>query len=165
MAITAYSAWWFLPFVLPVCLYVCYTDLSQMRITNKTVLLLGAIFVVVGLVAMPSFEDYGWRIAQLVIVLVVCIILNAAGAMGGGDAKFIAAAAPFVAIGDLRFVIALLAATLLAAVATHRIAKYTPLRRLAPNWVSWDKGKRFPMGLALAATLAIYLGLGTQFGA
>jgi prepilin peptidase CpaA len=165
MAITAYSAWWFLPFVLPVCLFVCYTDLSMMRITNKTVLLLGTIFVLVGLIAMPSFDAYLWRLAQMVIVLIFCMVLNAAGAMGGGDAKFIAAASPFIAIGDLRLVIALLSAALLAAVVTHRFAKHTALRRLAPDWVSWDKGKKFPMGLALSATLAIYLGLGTQFGA
>ena len=41
MAITASSAWWFLPFVLPVCLYVCFTDLREMRITNQAVLVLG----------------------------------------------------------------------------------------------------------------------------
>lgn len=126
MAITAYSAWWFLPFVLPLCLYVCYSDLSRMRITNRTVLLLAMIFVVVGLIAMPDMETYAWRLAQLAIVLLVGIILNAAGAMGGGDAKFIAAAAPFVAVGDLRLIIALFSAALLAAVATHRIAKHTP---------------------------------------
>jgi len=56
-------------------------------------------------------------------------------------------------------------AVLLAAVLTHRIAKHTPLRRLAPDWVSWSPAKKFPMGLALGATLAVYLMLGAKYGA
>ena len=48
MAITAFEALWFLPFVLPICLYVAYTDLAFMKITNKAVLVLGAVFVVLG---------------------------------------------------------------------------------------------------------------------
>ena len=51
-----------------------------------------------------------------------------------------------------------------AAFVAHRIAKHTPLRRLAPEWHSWDSGARFPMGLALGGTLAIYLLMGIWFG-
>ena len=57
------------------------------------------------------------------------------------------------------------AANLLAAFVTHRLVKYTPLRRIAPGWKSWDMGWKFPMGLSLAGTLAIYLGLGAVYGA
>ena len=53
---------------------------------------------------------------------------------------------------------------LLAAVTTHRIAKYTPLRRIAPGWKSWNMGWKFPMGLSLGGTLAIYLILGAVYG-
>ena len=84
--------------------------------------------------------------------------------MGAGDAKFIAAAAPMIHLGDLRYLAALFAATILAAFVAHRIGKHTPLRRLAPDWISWDSGSRFPMGLALAGTLGIYLGLGVAYG-
>ena len=75
-----------------------------------------------------------------------------------------AAAAPFVAFADLRLILAILAASLLGAFVAHRIAKHSPLRRLAPEWKSWSSGKRFPMGLALGATLAIYLILGALYG-
>ena len=84
--------------------------------------------------------------------------------MGAGDAKFAAAAAPLIHVGDLRFLMAVFAANLLAAFVAHRIAKHTPLRRLAPEWHSWDSGARFPMGLALGGTLAIYLLMGIWFG-
>lgn len=108
---------------------------------------------------------YLWRLAQLAIVLVVGVVLNAAGVMGAGDSKFIAVAAPFVAQGDVRLLIPLFFVIMLAAVAAHRLAKHTALRRVAPHWISWDQGKKSPMGLALASTLACYLALGAAYGA
>ncbi len=163
MAISAWSAWWFLPFVLPLCLYVAFTDLREMRITNQAVIALVVVFVTVGLIALP-FDQYLWRLAQLGIVLVVTIVLNAIGAMGAGDSKFIAAAAPFIAAGDAQVIIALYAASLLAAFSAHRLAKHSALHRMAPHWTSWNQGKKFPMGFALGGTLAFYLCLGTVFG-
>lgn len=163
MAIGQVEAWIYLPFVLPVCFYAAFTDLREMRITNQAVVVLGALFLVLGLFALPV-EAYLWRLAQLAVVLVAGIALNFAGAVGAGDAKFAAAAAPYVALGDLRMLLVLFMLNLLAAVATHRLAKYTPLRRLAPHWISWDRGWDFPMGLSLGGTLGIYLILGALFG-
>ncbi|MEM6372968.1 MAG: prepilin peptidase [Pseudomonadota bacterium] len=157
MALSAQVALWCLPFLVPLCLYVAYTDLARMRITNPTVLAMTGVFVVLGLFLYP-LDVYLWQLAQLAIVLVVCMVLNAAGAMGAGDAKFLAAAAPYVAVGDLRLLMALFAAVLLAAYGAHRIARATSLRNMAPTWDSWStKGRKFPMGFALGPTLAIYL--------
>jgi len=164
MQITAASAMWFLPAVLPICVYVAYTDMRAMRIPNHAVGALALLFLVLGLVALP-LADYPWRLLQLVAILALGIVLNYAGALGAGDAKFAAAAAPFIHPGDLRLLIVLFAAVLLAAFVTHRIAKHSPLRRLAPDWQSWSTGSDFPMGLALGGTLAVYLGLGTIWGA
>lgn len=163
MSVTAQSALWFLPFVLPICMYVAFTDLREMRITNQAVIALALVFVVVGPLALP-FADYGWRFSHLAVVLVAGVALNAAGAMGAGDAKFGAAAAPFIALGDLRFLILIFTACLLAAFCTHRLAKHTSLRQLAPGWQSWTTQGDFPMGFALGGTLAIYLLLGTAYG-
>lgn len=164
MALPASVALWFLPLLVPLCLYVAYTDLAEMRITNPTVLTIAAVFAVMGLFLYP-LDAYLWQLAQLGIVLVAGIVLNAAGAMGAGDAKFLAAAAPYVALGDVRLLMALFAAVLLAAYAVHRLAKHTSLRNLAPSWHSWDQeGRRFPMGFALGPTLALYLGLAALYG-
>ncbi|MBU2982982.1 prepilin peptidase [Lentibacter algarum] len=160
---TALAARVFLPFVLPICFWVAWSDLRVMKIPNKAVTALFAVFVVVGLFVMP-FQTYLWQISHVVIVLLVGIVLNAAGAMGAGDAKFAAAAAPFVMLGDLRILIAFYMANLLAAFATHRLAKHTPLHKLAPDWKSWNVGSDFPMGLSLGATLAIYLGFCAIYG-
>lgn len=163
VTIEAKVALWFLPFVLPACYYAAFTDLREMRITNQTVVLLAAIFLLLGPFVLP-LPAYALRILQMAIVLAVGIGLNAGGAVGAGDAKFAAAAAPFVAPGDVRLLIALFAATLLAGFATHRLAKHTALRRIAPEWESWQREKKFPMGLSLGGTLAIYLILGSLFG-
>ncbi len=163
MAIMATHAMWFLPFVLPLCLYVAFTDMAQMKITNQAVIALAVVFIVIGFFLFP-FTEYLWRLAALIIVLIFGVILNGAGVMGAGDAKFMAAAAPYIALGDLRLLMALFMATLLAAAVAHKSVKYTPLRQLAPHWVSWER-KKFPMGLALGPALAIYLILGALYGA
>lgn len=163
VAISAAEALWFLPFATPVCLWVVWSDLRVMRIPNMAVLTLAGLFIVVGLIALPLAE-FPWRLAQFGIVLVLGFVANAGGLMGAGDSKFLAAAAPFVAPGDVTFVLLILAATLLAAYATHRMIKHSPLRRLAPQWESWHQDKKFPMGFALGSTLVIYLGLGVAFG-
>lgn len=162
MLISASAALWFAPFVLPICLYVCFTDMKGMRIPNHAVVTLFVVFAVIGLIALP-LDVYLWRYVHVLVVLVAGIALNAGGVMGAGDAKFLAAAAPFVHLGDLRFLMALYAATLLAAFLAHRIGKFTPLRRLAPAWESWTNPK-FPMGLALGGGLGIYLVLGALYG-
>lgn len=134
-----------------------------MRISNYSVLLLAILFIVIGPFVLP-FDTYLWQLLALVIALVAGFIANMAGAMGAGDAKFIAAAAPYLAYDDLTKIMTLFAGILLAATATHRGVKRTPLRRLAPDWDSWDQGKKFPMGFALGTTLSLYLVLGAVYG-
>lgn len=164
MSITIHAASWFLPFALPFCLYIMFTDMKSMRIPNHAVIGLFAVFVLVGLIALP-LQEYLWRYLYFVVALVAGFALTAARAMGAGDAKWIAAMAPFIHLGDLSFVILLFGVTLMAAFVGHRLAKLSALRRLAPEWQSWQSGKKFPMGLALGPTLAIYLGLGLLYGA
>ncbi|SEO79678.1 prepilin peptidase CpaA [Salinihabitans flavidus] len=164
MMITETSALWFLPFVAPICFYVAWSDMRSMRIPNIAVMTLFAVFVVVGLLALPMAE-YPWRFLQLAVVLLAGIALNAAGLVGAGDAKFAAAAAPFIHPGDARLLIALFAATLLAAWLTHRLARHSPISRALPDWKSWYLKSDFPMGLALGGTLAAYLALGAVYGA
>ena len=98
-----------------------------------------------------SFEEY------VETLLTPGIAMNAARLLGAGDAKFMAAAAPLIALADLGVVTIIFLCCLLAGFFLHRIAKASPLRRLAPDWKSWDAGRRFPMGMPLALTLVSYL--------
>ena len=158
LALAPEAARLFLPFVVLIGVYVSFNDLKAYRIPNGSVILLAMVFVVLGPFVLP-FDVYGFRLIHLVVMLVGGIVLTALRVMGAGDAKFIAAAAPFVALADLRLMFMILAATMLAAFVTHRIVRRTPLRRLAPDWQSWDGGRDFPMGTALSTALSIYVAL------
>ena len=93
--------------------------------------------------------------------------------MGAGDAKFIAAMAPFFALGDISVILRLYIATSLAALAAHRVALALPAsHRIAGNWESWKNQadvpwwkSRFPMGVALGTLLIAYLALAAVRGA
>ncbi|PVA10380.1 hypothetical protein DC366_09085 [Pelagivirga sediminicola] len=164
MHISAISAIWFAPLVLPVCIWVAWNDLRYMKIPNKAVVTLAVIFVAIGIVVLP-IDVFAWRLVHLVVVLLAGMVLNAVGLIGAGDAKFAAAAAPFIAIGDLQLVLMLLAGTMIAGYAVHRIAKHTALRRLAPHWESWTREGKYPMGLSLGGAMAAYIVLGALYGA
>lgn len=148
---------WFLPFATPICLYVAWSDLARMKIPNVAVVALLAVFALIGPLALPLGE-YGLRWLHVAGVLLLGFTANALGVLGGGDAKFAAAMAPFVARDDIAEFGLLFASVLLAAFAVHRAARSIPaVRRLAPDWESWQRGKYFPLGLALGPTLVIYL--------
>ncbi|MEL7115294.1 MAG: prepilin peptidase [Pseudomonadota bacterium] len=161
--ISSQAALWLLPVVLPVCLWVIYTDLKSMKILNKAVMALLVIYAVMGLILLP-LDQYLWRYAHFGIVLVAGFLLNMTGQFGAGDAKFAAVMALFVAVPDSGKVMMILSVALVLAFAIHRAARLMPaIRRLTPTWKSWDDAK-FPMGTALGSTLAVYLALGAAYG-
>lgn len=159
MEISAATALWWLPFATPIGIWVAWSDMAFMKIPNKAVLALMAVFVVVGLVALP-FGEYLWRYAHFAVVLAIGFVLNALRLIGAGDAKFAAAMAPFIDLGDTQLFLYLTAAVLIAAFVTHRSAKAIPaVRGRFPEWESWQR-RDFPMGLALGSALIFYLALG-----
>lgn len=158
MVLSSSAALWFLIAAVPVAIWVSYSDMATMKIPNKAVMALFCGYVVLGLIALP-FDAYLWGFVHMALILVIGIALNAARLVGAGDAKFAAAAAPMIATGDATRVMYLFALCLLGGYLIHRIARATPLRRMAPQWESWTSGRRFPMGLPLAMTLVAYLGL------
>ena len=161
---TAASALWFLPFAAPIGVWVALNDMARMKIPNKAVVALFVVFAVIGLVALP-LADYPWRFLHLVVVLVVGFVLNLAGALGAGDAKFAAVMAPFIALQDVTMFCMLFAATLIVGFALHRTARAIPaVQRATPNWESWKRKKDFPMGLCLGAALILYLVIGALYG-
>ncbi len=155
MVTTWTTAAWFLPFVIPIVIWVSWSDMATMKIPNKAVIALLLVFAVIGLVALP-FTEYLWRWAHFAVVLVITFVLNMVRVLGAGDAKFAAAMAPFIALADWYPFMFLLGATIIAAFIVHRTAKATAIRQMVPNWESWTR-KEFPMGMALAPSLVFYL--------
>lgn len=155
MVSTWTTAAWFLPFVIPIAIWVTWSDMSSMKIPNKAVLALMIVFAIIGLIALP-FMEYLWRWSHFAVVLVITFVLNALRLLGAGDAKFAAAMAPFIALPDWYPFMFLLGATLIAAFIVHRVAKATRIRQMVPDWESWTR-REFPMGMALAPALVFYL--------
>ena len=161
---TVTSALWFLPFAAPICIWVALNDMAHMKIPNKAVVALFAVFAAVGLIALP-LADYPWRFLHLVVVLVIGFVWNIAGALGAGDAKFAAVMAPFIALQDVTMFCMLFAVTLIVGFTTHRLARAIPaVQRATPNWESWKRKKDFPMGLCLGAALIFYQLVGVLYG-
>ena len=151
----------FLIFALPIAIWVSWSDMKFMKIPNKSVIALAAVWLIVGLLLvvfkeMP-IETWAWGWALLAIALVIGFIANMISLIGAGDAKFAAAMAPFFVLADWRYALGLFAACLLAAFVIHRVARRIPaLKSLTTTWVSWTN-KDFPMGLALSGTLIFYV--------
>ncbi|MCL4188233.1 MAG: prepilin peptidase [Rhodobacteraceae bacterium] len=147
-----------LPLVAPIAIWVAWSDMKFMRIPNKAVVALAAVYLLAGPLVLP-FADWAWGWAGLGLVLALGFVLNLAGTIGAGDAKYAAAMAPFVAPGDLRLVLPLFAAVLLGAFAAHRgLGRVAAFRSATADWESWRR-RDFPMGLALSGTLVFYLAL------
>ena len=148
---------------LPVSIWVARSDLARMTIPNRAVMALAAGFAALGLLLLPlegwTLGDWAWRWAHLALLLPLGVLLNALGLMGAGDAKLIAAGAPFVAAADWRAFVLIYAAVFLATWGLHRAARATAGPALAPGWASWTSGRRFPMGVALGGALVAYLAL------
>jgi prepilin peptidase CpaA len=158
------AALWFLPFVVPIAIWVAFEDMRSMKIPNRAVLALAAVFLIVGPFVLP-LADWGLRWVHLVVVLLIGFLLNALKIMGAGDAKFLAAMAPFVALNDSVTFFFVLAVALPSALIIHRLFRAMPfVRRLTGEWESWVRPRVFPMGLPLAGTLVVYLALAAVAG-
>ena len=145
-----------LPFTLAIGIWVAWNDMKFMKIPNKAVLALLAVWVVGGIILVP-FQVWLWGLALGALMLVIGFVLASLSLIGAGDAKFVAAMAPFFVQSDLRFVLVLTAACLLGAFAAHRLARALPtFRAQVADWESWTRAD-FPMGLALAGILNIYM--------
>lgn len=146
---------WFLPLTVPIAIWVSWSDMKFMKIPNKAVMALAAVWLVLGW-PVTGMTVWLWGLALLAIVLVIGFLLSTFGLLGAGDAKFAAAMAPFFTGADLALLFGLFAACLLGAFAAHRIARAIPaVRRATEDWTSWTH-RKFPMGLALAGTLIFY---------
>jgi prepilin peptidase CpaA len=72
-------------------LHAAISDMLSMTILNRVSLLLIGTFVVVAPLTGMGFSEFLMHVAAFALVLTVCFGLFATGAMGGGDAKLLAA--------------------------------------------------------------------------
>jgi prepilin peptidase CpaA len=80
--------------VFPFCMvFAAVSDMLSMTIANRVSLLLIAVFAVVAPLTGMDWSAYAWHFAAGALVLSITFALFALGAMGGGDAKLLAASA------------------------------------------------------------------------
>ena len=154
--LSPYSALSLLPFALAIGIWVSWSDMKFMKIPNKAVMAMAAVWLVVGILTVP-FQLWLWAWVLGAAVLAIGFIANAINLVGAGDAKFAAAMAPVFIRADWGVVLPLFAACLLGAFVAHRLAgRINFIRNATADWASWTN-KDFPMGLALSGTLIFYL--------
>lgn len=158
------AAFWLMLAALPIAAWVIWTDLSTMRIPNKAVLALVGVYAVIGALTLP-LATFAWSWLHLAVMLVVGFVLSLGGGFGAGDAKFAAAMAPFIALGDLLVFALILSALAILTFLAHRLARLVPaITAATPGWASWQR-RDFPFGIALAPALILYLALAGVYGA
>lgn len=177
MHIPATTALWFLIPVLPICLYVFFADMKFKKISNKTVWVLFITFIIFGLALLP-FETFLWRFANYAVVFAIGFVMWMLRQVGAGDVKLAAVMALFVDARDSATILWILFAAILAATVSTLIARYTPIRHMAPDWAAWRMKNpddpnsvgggtqmTLPMGTGLGLAICTYLILGILRGA
>lgn len=155
--LTTKAALILLALVLPISVWASVSDLKRMKIPNKAVLTMAAIWPLIGWMLVP-FDAWLWGFALMAIVLVLGYLAYTTGTFGAGDAKYAAAMAPFFVGADYAWLMLLIASCLIGALITHRIMRGIPaIRRMTPDWESWTQRRYFPLGFALSGIVVFYL--------
>lgn len=144
--------------VLPIAIWAAISDMKRMKIPNRSVLAMAAIWPLVGWLAVPTWTAWFWGFAIMAIVLVALYLLYTTGTFGAGDAKYAAAMSGMFVGTSIIWFMFLLASCMIGALILHRIARGIPaIRNCTPDWESWTQRRYFPFGVALSLLLVVYL--------
>ncbi len=141
--------------------FAAASDVLTMTISNRLCLALAGLFVPAALFAGMPWADIGLHLAAGFLMLATCFALFAFGKLGGGDAKFAAAAAIWLGF-DLLLPFLVLTAVIggLLAIAMMWV-KHHPIPALALR-MSWyarlqDHRTGIPYGVPLAGAALLAL--------
>ena len=167
--LTTPALWIAFAAMIPLMVLTAYWDLRDLRIPNKLVLCVLAVFVVTGLWDLP-LDTFLWRLLYGFIALAIGFGLFSLGAIGGGDAKMVAALVPFAVPADILLILLIYAVLTLVLIMVLRLIMQM-VRHRETGWKSLDQLKKparervFPMGLVFGSTILSYLAILTFFGA
>lgn len=159
------ALWFAFVAMLPLMILTAWSDLKYLKISNRLVLGVVAVFVIAGLWGLPP-ETLLWRLGAGAVVLVIGFCIFALGGIGGGDAKMAAALVPFVAPVDIVGLLMLYAVLTLVLMMLLRLAMHLA-RHTETGWLALDqlhkpaRERVFPMGLIFGCTILVYLGAAT----
>jgi prepilin peptidase CpaA len=148
--------------LVPILVYVMWTDLKSMRIPNAACLLVLLVFLPTGLAGLP-IETFGWRLLHTAVAFFAgyAIFQATGGRIGAGDLKLAIAFTPFVPGVYLGLIAQLYVATSLLTVALFLALRAglrgrTALAALETRSESVMKVP-FPFAWTLSSTFIAYL--------
>lgn len=147
--------------VFPFCMaYAAVSDMLSMTIANRVSLLLAGSFILIAPLTGMDWHVYGMHLAAGFGMLVITFGLFAAGGMGGGDAKLIAATAFWMGLGPelMQYLLYSAAAggVLTLSILMYRksaLAVYTGHHRLLRNLADRDVGVPYAIALGIGGML------------
>jgi prepilin peptidase CpaA len=143
--------------VLPIAIWAAVSDLKRMKIPNKSVIALAAVWPLLGWLLVP-WTAWFWGFALMAIVFVAGFLLYLTGTFGAGDAKYAAAMAGLFVGGNIGEILLIVFVCMVGSLLIHRILRSIPaVRSRTPDWESWTQRRYFPFGLALSAIMVFYL--------
>ncbi len=130
-------------------------DIRALRIPNWISITLAAIFPIAGLVIGLPLATIGSSMLLGLIILFLGMGLFALRVLGGGDAKLLAASAPWIGLTTIWifvFKVALVGGLVAVALMVFRKSPLLPVYAQAP-WILklHQSGKQIPYGIAIAA--------------
>lgn len=142
---------------IPIGIYVAWSDMKFMRIPNVACYALFISFLVLAPLIF-GMQEYGFRILQGIVVLIGGFFATNIGLVGGGDSKFAAAMAPFIALSEILPFIFIIGIMSFVSIGLHKLVGVTPgLKNMIKDWDSWNAHGMFPFGVTLAGSLIAYL--------
>lgn len=135
-------------------LHAAISDMLSMTILNRVSLLLVGTFAIVAPMTGMEFSQIMMHVAAFALVLTVCFCLFASGAMGGGDAKLLAATSLWFGMG-MDLLVYLVVASFYGGVLTLAILRFrgSPVAVYAGQFEFLrrigDSKEKIPYGIAL----------------
>jgi len=165
------ALWAAIATMVPLMVFTAYWDAKTLKIPNWIPLTALAIYVATGLWGL-ALETFLWGLGSGLAVLVFFILLYAlleavgGGGVGAVDLKLMAALVPFIAFRDAFVVLVVYtAATVILAVVFSMLWARQSRKGTESGWASINQtGRTFrkrtpPVGVAIAATMVVYLAL------
>jgi prepilin peptidase CpaA len=143
--------------VLPIAIWATVSDFKRLKIPNKAVLAMMAVWPLLGWLAVPTWTLWFWGFAIMAIAFVIGYLAFTFTGFPGGDAKYAAAMSPIFVGAPIVGLLMLIASCMLGGLLLHQLMGKVPaIRRRTADWESWGK-RLFPFGLALSLIVVFYL--------
>lgn len=139
----------------PVLVYAGLGDLRHLRLSNRTMLALAAVFVLAAPL-LPAAET-GLRLLTAIMVFALCFALFCGRVLAGGDVKMMALAMLFVPSSALSAFAWSFSAAMLSVPVGLAVLGRTEAAAGWRHWASLQTPGKMPMGAAISLALLILL--------